>query len=225
MLTRGRSYGSYVNTARALPDVRDGLKPVQRRIIVAMDDLGDRSDRKYSKSAKTVGHVIGTYHPHGDTAVYDAMVRMAQPWQSNLPLIDGQGQLGQPAQRGARRRPALHRVPALAGIDRVPGRPPPRGRRLRGELRRDQADADGTARHVPEPARERLHGCRLGDGLLGPPAQHGRGHQRRPVGPRRPGRRDREAPEGDARPRPARRRDHCQPRRTSARSTRPGAAP
>ena len=91
MLTRGRAYGSYVNTARALPDVRDGLKPVQRRIIVAMDDLGNRSDRRYSKSAKTVGHVIGTYHPHGDTAVYDAMVRMAQPWQSNLPLIDGQG--------------------------------------------------------------------------------------------------------------------------------------
>jgi DNA gyrase subunit A len=94
MLARGRSYGSYVNTSRALPDVRDGLKPVQRRIIVAMDDLGIRADRKYSKSAKTVGHVIGTYHPHGDTAVYDAMVRMAQPWQSNLPLIDGQGNWG-----------------------------------------------------------------------------------------------------------------------------------
>ena len=59
-----------------------------------MDDLGIRSDRKYAKSAKTVGHVIGTYHPHGDTAVYDAMVRMAQPWQSNLPLIDGQGNWG-----------------------------------------------------------------------------------------------------------------------------------
>jgi DNA gyrase subunit A len=94
MLARGRAYGSYVNTNRALPDVRDGLKPVQRRIIVAMDDLGLRSDRKYAKSAKTVGHVIGTYHPHGDSAVYDAMVRMAQPWQSNLPLIDGQGNWG-----------------------------------------------------------------------------------------------------------------------------------
>jgi DNA gyrase subunit A len=94
LLARGRSYGSYVNTSRALPDVRDGLKPVQRRIIVSMDDLGVRSDRKYAKSAKTVGHVIGTYHPHGDTAVYDAMVRMAQPWQSNLPLIDGQGNWG-----------------------------------------------------------------------------------------------------------------------------------
>ena len=94
MLARGRAYGSYVNTSRALPDVRDGLKPVQRRIIVAMDDLGIRFDRKYAKAAKTVGFVIGTYHPHGDTAVYDAMVRMAQPWQSNLPLIDGQGNWG-----------------------------------------------------------------------------------------------------------------------------------
>ncbi|HET9059106.1 MAG TPA: DNA gyrase subunit A, partial [Acidimicrobiales bacterium] len=94
LLVRGRAYGSYVNTNRALPDVRDGLKPVQRRVIVAMDDLGVRADRKYAKSAKTVGHVIGTYHPHGDTAVYDAMVRMAQPWQSNLPLVDGQGNWG-----------------------------------------------------------------------------------------------------------------------------------
>ncbi|MGI8850108.1 MAG: DNA gyrase subunit A, partial [Acidimicrobiales bacterium] len=94
MLARGRAYGSYVNTSRALPDVRDGLKPVQRRIIVAMDDLGIRADRRYTKSARTVGHVIGLYHPHGDVAVYDAMVRMAQPWQSNLPLIDGQGNWG-----------------------------------------------------------------------------------------------------------------------------------
>lgn len=94
MLARGRAYGSYVNTNRALPDVRDGLKPVQRRIIVTQDDLGMRSDRKYAKSAKTVGNVIATYHPHGDAAVYDAMVRMAQPWQSNLPLIDGQGNWG-----------------------------------------------------------------------------------------------------------------------------------
>jgi DNA gyrase subunit A len=94
MLGRGRAYGSYVITSRAIPDVRDGLKPVQRRIIVAMDDLGLRSDRRYSKSARTVGAVIGIYHPHGDSAVYDAMVRMAQPWQSNLPLIDGQGNWG-----------------------------------------------------------------------------------------------------------------------------------
>ena len=94
MLDRGRAYGSYVITSRAIPDVRDGLKPVQRRIIVAMDDLGLRSDRKYAKSAKTVGTVIGNYHPHGDSAVYDAMVRMAQPWQSNLPLVDGQGNWG-----------------------------------------------------------------------------------------------------------------------------------
>jgi DNA gyrase subunit A len=94
MLERGRSYGSYVLTDRALPDVRDGLKPVQRRIIITMNDLGFRADRKYAKSAKTVGNVIADYHPHGDAAVYTAMVRMAQDWQSSLPLIDGQGNWG-----------------------------------------------------------------------------------------------------------------------------------
>jgi DNA gyrase subunit A len=94
MLERGRSYGSYVLTDRALPDVRDGLKPVQRRIIITMNDLGFRADRKYAKSAKTVGNVIADYHPHGDAAVYTAMVRMAQVWQSSLPLIDGQGNWG-----------------------------------------------------------------------------------------------------------------------------------
>jgi DNA gyrase subunit A len=113
MRARGRAYGSYVNTSRALPDVRDGLKPVQRRIIVSMDDLGVRSDRKYAKSAKTVGHCIGTYHPHGDTAVYDAMVRMAQPWQSNLPLIDGQGNWGNLNNEAPAAAQQVHREPAF----------------------------------------------------------------------------------------------------------------
>ena len=94
MLDRGHAYGSYVNTSRAIPDVRDGLKPVQRRILFAMDELGSRSDRPYKKSATTVGHVIGNYHPHGDSAVYDAMVRMAQDFQSTTPLVDGQGNWG-----------------------------------------------------------------------------------------------------------------------------------
>ena len=94
MLDRGHAYGSYVNTSRAIPDVRDGLKPVQRRIIFAMDELGSRADRPYKKSATTVGHVIGNYHPHGDSAVYDAMVRMAQDFQSTTPLVDGQGNWG-----------------------------------------------------------------------------------------------------------------------------------
>jgi DNA gyrase subunit A len=88
MLDRGHAYGSYVNTSRAIPDVRDGLKPVQRRILFAMDELGNRAERPYKKSATTVGHVIGNYHPHGDSAVYDAMVRMAQDFQSTSPLVD-----------------------------------------------------------------------------------------------------------------------------------------
>lgn len=94
MFERARAYGSYVNTDRALPDVRDGLKPVQRRIIFAMDELGIRADRPFKKSALTVGHVIGNYHPHGDQAVYDAMVRMAQDFVMQAPLIQGQGNFG-----------------------------------------------------------------------------------------------------------------------------------
>lgn len=94
MLVRARAYGSYVNTDRALPDVRDGLKPVQRRIIVTMDELGARADKKRQKSAQITGAVIGRYHPHGNSAVYDAMVRMAQDFVMNVPLISGQGGWG-----------------------------------------------------------------------------------------------------------------------------------
>ena len=94
LLERAYAYGMYVNLGRALPDVRDGLKPVQRRIIHAMDELGGRAGRPYQKSALTVGHVIGNYHPHGDSAVYDAMVRMAQNFVLNVPLVDGQGNWG-----------------------------------------------------------------------------------------------------------------------------------
>ena len=94
LLDRAYAYGMYVNLGRALPDVRDGLKPVQRRIVHAMDELGGRAGRPYQKSALTVGHVIGNYHPHGDSAVYDAMVRMAQGFVLNVPLVDGQGNWG-----------------------------------------------------------------------------------------------------------------------------------
>ena len=89
------NYALSVITARALPDVRDGLKPVQRRILFAMlNDEHLRPDAKYRKSAKVVGAVIGRYHPHGDTAVYDAMVRMAQDFSLRLPLVDGSGNFG-----------------------------------------------------------------------------------------------------------------------------------
>jgi len=87
-------YAMSVITARALPDVRDGLKPVQRRILYTMYDNGLRPDRPYKKSAATVGDVLGKYHPHGDSAVYEAMVRLAQDFNMRYPLVDGQGNFG-----------------------------------------------------------------------------------------------------------------------------------
>jgi DNA gyrase subunit A len=87
-------YSMSVIVSRALPDVRDGLKPVHRRVLYGMLDLGILSNRGYKKSARIVGEVLGKYHPHGDTSVYDAMVRMAQEWSLRYPLIDGQGNFG-----------------------------------------------------------------------------------------------------------------------------------
>lgn len=87
-------YSMSVIVSRALPDVRDGLKPVHRRILYGMFDLGILSNRPYKKSARIVGEVLGKYHPHGDTSVYDAMVRMAQTWSMRYPLVDGQGNFG-----------------------------------------------------------------------------------------------------------------------------------
>jgi DNA gyrase subunit A len=88
------SYAMSVIVSRALPDVRDGLKPVHRRILFAMNEAGRTPDKKYTKSATTVGDVMGRYHPHGDSAIYDALVRMAQEFSLRLPLIDGQGNFG-----------------------------------------------------------------------------------------------------------------------------------
>ena len=87
-------YSMSVIVSRALPDVRDGMKPVHRRILYAMWDMGIDSTKPYKKSARIVGDVLGKYHPHGDTAVYDAMVRMAQDWSLRYPMIDGQGNFG-----------------------------------------------------------------------------------------------------------------------------------
>ncbi len=87
-------YSMSVIVSRALPDVRDGLKPVHRRILYAMNELGLRHDKPYKKSARIVGEVLGKYHPHGDSAVYDAMVRMAQEWSMRYLLVDGQGNFG-----------------------------------------------------------------------------------------------------------------------------------
>ena len=93
----GDSFGRYAQKVildRAIPDIRDGLKPVQRRIIYAMYEAGNTHDRPYPKSAKTVGDVMGNYHPHGDASIYEALARMAQPWKMRYPLIDGHGNFG-----------------------------------------------------------------------------------------------------------------------------------
>ncbi|MDZ4273149.1 MAG: DNA gyrase subunit A, partial [Erythrobacter sp.] len=81
-------------TARSLPDLRDGLKPVHRRILYAMHETSNTHDKPYRKSARPVGDVMGKYHPHGDAAIYEALVRMAQPFSMSLPLLDGQGNFG-----------------------------------------------------------------------------------------------------------------------------------
>src|SRR3954449_5687499 len=87
-------YAMAVIVGRALPDVRDGLKPVHRRVLYAMYDGGYRPDRGYSKCSRVVGDVMGQYHPHGDSAIYDTLVRLAQPWVMRAPLINGQGNFG-----------------------------------------------------------------------------------------------------------------------------------
>ncbi len=112
--------GSYLEYAysviyqRALPDARDGLKPVQRRILYQMNEMGLRPDRGYVKSARVVGEVMGRLHPHGDSAIYDALVRMAQPWAMRLPLIDGHGNFGSPDDPPAAMRYTEARLTAAA---------------------------------------------------------------------------------------------------------------
>src|SRR3954468_8107419 len=99
-----RSYLDYamaVIVGRALPEVRDGLKPVHRRVLYAMFDGGYRPDRSFNKCARVVGEVMGQYHPHGDSAIYDALVRLVQPWSLRYPLALGQGNFGSPGNDGA----------------------------------------------------------------------------------------------------------------------------
>jgi DNA gyrase subunit A len=96
-----RDYSMSVIIGRALPDVRDGLKPVHRRVLYGMYDGGFRPDKSFSKCSRVVGEVMGQYHPHGDTAIYDALVRLVQPWSLRYPLAQGQGNFGSPGNQGA----------------------------------------------------------------------------------------------------------------------------
>ena len=88
------AYAMAVNKSRAIPDVRDGLKPVHRRILYAMHEMGLYNDKAYRKCARIVGDVMGKFHPHGDSSVYDALVRLAQDFSINFPLVDGHGNFG-----------------------------------------------------------------------------------------------------------------------------------
>jgi DNA gyrase subunit A len=109
-------YAMSVIVQRALPDARDGLKPVQRRILWGMRDVGARSDRPHMKSARITGHVMGQYHPHGNQSIYDAMVRMAQDFSVRHPLIDGHGNFGSPDHPPAAERYSEARLAALANV-------------------------------------------------------------------------------------------------------------
>ena len=167
-------YAMSVIVARALPDVRDGLKPVQRRILYAMHDMGLRPDKPYKKSARIVGEVLGKYHPHGDAAVYEAMVRMAQDFSMRYLLVDGQGNFGSidgdtpAAMRYTEARLAAIAEEMLADIDKdtvdfVPN--------FDGTPDR----ADRAARRAAQPAGQRRVGHRRGHGHQHPAAQPGRG--------------------------------------------------
>jgi len=108
MKTSYIDYSMSVIVSRALPDVRDGLKPVHRRVLFGMNEMGNHSYKAYKKSALVVGEVMGKYHPHGDSAIYDTIVRMAQEWSLRYMLVDGQGNFGIDGRRRAGRN-ALHR--------------------------------------------------------------------------------------------------------------------
>ena len=145
-----RSYVDYamsVIIGRALPDVRDGLKPVHRRILTGMRDMGLGSTRSYRKCAKIVGEVMGNYHPHGDSPIYDALVRMAQDFSYRYPLVDGQGNFGSvdgdpPA--------AIVTQTARMSARRIPARRHRHGNcRLRSQLRRGTRRAVLPASNVP----------------------------------------------------------------------------
>ena len=130
-------YAYSVIYSRALPDARDGLKPVQRRILYAMYDMGLRPDRGHVKSSRVVGEVMGRFHPHGDTAIYDALVRMAQPWAMRVPSVDGHGNFGSPDDPPAAMRytecrmaPAAVAMTATIDEDTVDFRPNYDGREL-----------------------------------------------------------------------------------------------
>ena len=179
-----RSYIDYamaVIVGRALPDVRDGLKPVHRRVLYAMYDGGYRPDRGFSKCSRVVGDVMGQYHPHGDTAIYDTLVRLAQPWVMRAPLVNGQGNFGSPgndpaaAMRYTECRMAPLAMEMVRDIDEdtVDFQPNYDGR---------SAEPVDPAGALPQPAGQRLGRYRGRHGHQHPAAQPARGRRRRAAG-------------------------------------------
>ena len=178
--------GSYLEYAysviyqRALPDARDGLKPVQRRILYQMNEMGLRPDRGHVKCARVVGEVMGRLHPHGDSAIYDALVRMAQPFAMRLPLVDGHGNFGSlggddapAAMRYTEARLTAAAMEMVASIDEdtVDFQP---------ELRRHRDPARGASRGPAQPAGQRRLRDRGRDGHQHGAAQPRRGRSPRP---------------------------------------------
>ncbi len=157
-------YSMYVVLDRALPFVGDGLKPVQRRIIYAMSELSLAATAKPKKSARTIGDVIGKFHPHGDTSCYEAMVLMAQPFSYRYPLVDGQGNFGSPddPKSFAAMRYTESRLSPIA--EALAGRAGPGHGRLGGELRRHHGRAELAAGARAACAAQWLHGHRRGYG-------------------------------------------------------------
>ena len=159
-----------------LPDVRDGLKPVQRRILYAMHDLGLRPDRPRMKSARVSGEVMGKFHPHGEGSIYDALVRMAQPFALRDPLIDFHGNYGSPDFSAAASRYTEVRLAALASEMLAEYRR--EHRRLRAELHQRVPRADRSPQPLPQPVGQRQPGHRRRHGHQHPAPQPGRGHRR-----------------------------------------------
>ncbi len=158
-------YSMSVIVARALPDVRDGLKPVHRRILYSMFDNGLRPDRPHNKCAKVVGEVMGTYHPHGDSAIYEALARMVQEFSLRHPLIDGHGSFGGRGPDDGAGGHALHRVPAGAAGPRAHGRHRRRDRRHgRPTTTAPTQEPVVLPGALPQPARQRVPGHRRGHG-------------------------------------------------------------
>ena len=170
-------YAMSVIVSRAIPDLRDGLKPVHRRILYAMHETGNTHDKPYRKSARPVGDVMGKYHPHGDSAIYDALVRMAQDFSMSLPLLDGQGNFG--SMDGDKPAAMRYTEVRMAKPASLPARRHRQGdRRLPAELRRQGPRADGPAGALPEHAGQRRRRHRRRHGDQHPAAQPRRGDRR-----------------------------------------------